>query len=94
MPMYEEFFEMKNTPFSRSIPVDVLYHDKETDEVFDRLRYAAQNRLFATLIGDSGAGKTTMLRRLRDTLNPTDYKVVYLTDSKMSPKSFYNGLLD
>ena len=30
--MYEDFFEMKKTPFVRSIPVDDLYMDQETGD--------------------------------------------------------------
>ena len=92
--MYEDFFEMTHTPFSRGIPVDMLYHDQDTDEIHDRLVYAAQKQLFAILIGESGAGKTTALRRLRETLDGPDYAVLYLADSKMTPRTFYNGLLE
>ena len=92
--MYEEFFEMKRTPFVRGIPVDMLYHDHDVDEIHDRLVYAAKKQLFAVLIGDSGAGKTTLLRRLKDTLDGPDYTVLYLADSKLTPRHFYNGLLE
>lgn len=27
--MYEKFFEMTDTPFTRGIPVDMLYHDRD-----------------------------------------------------------------
>lgn len=92
--MYEAFFEMKRTPFVRGIPVDMLYHDHDVDEIHDRLVYAAKKQLFAVLIGDSGAGKTTLLRRLKDTLDGPDYTVLYLADSKLTPRHFYNGLLE
>lgn len=92
--MYETFFEMKRTPFVRGIPVDMLYHDHDVDEIHDRLVYAAKKQLFAVLIGDSGAGKTTLLRRLKDTLDGPEYTVLYLADSKLTPRHFYNGLLE
>ena len=38
--MYEEFFEMTHTPFVRGIPVDNLYEDQDTEEVYNRLLYA------------------------------------------------------
>ena len=92
--MYEEFFEMKNTPFTRSIPVDMLYRDREIDEIHNRLIYAARKQLFAVLVGDSGAGKTTTLRRLKETLEGPDFSVLYLTESKLTPRNFYNALLE
>lgn len=45
--MYEEFFEMTHTPFVRGIPVDNLYEDQDTEEVYNRLLYAASRQLFA-----------------------------------------------
>ena len=92
--MYEKFFEMKNTPFTRGIPVDMLYHDSEIDEIHNRLIYTARKQLFAVLVGDSGAGKTTILRRLKSTLDGPEFCVLYLTESKLTPRNFYNGLLE
>ena len=92
--MYESFFEMTHTPFVRGIPTEMLYTDNDTTEVHNRLLYAAQKQLFAVLIGDSGAGKTTALRRLKATLDSHDYTVLYLTDSKLTPRHFYNGQLE
>ena len=92
--MYEEFFEMTATPFTRSIPVGSLYRSDATEEIYNRLIYASQKQLFAVLIGDPGAGKTTLLRRLKDTLDGQEYAVLYLADSKLTPRHFYNGLLE
>ena len=54
--MYEDFFEMKKTPFVRSIPVDDLYMDQDTEEIHNRLLYATRRQLFALVIGDPGTG--------------------------------------
>ena len=44
--MYEKFFEMTDTPFTRGIPVDMLYRDRDTEEIYNRLVYAADKQLF------------------------------------------------
>ena len=75
--MYEDFFEMKKTPFVRSIPVDDLYMDQDTEEIHNRLLYATRRQLFALVIGDPGTGKTTSLRRLKSALNGQEYAVLY-----------------
>lgn len=92
--MYKEFFRMTNMPFSRDIPTDSLYSDRETREILDRLVYTARNQLFAVLIGDAGVGKTTLLRSFRESMQSYEYVVLYMTDSKLTPRHFYNGLLE
>ena len=47
--MYEDFFEMKKTPFVRSIPVDDLYMDQDTEEIHNRLLYAQPDANFLLL---------------------------------------------
>jgi len=92
--MFEDFYGFKSTPFSRTIPTDKLYRGNDSDELIERLKFAAQRQLFAVMTGDSGTGKTTALRRFTDELANTKYTIMYLSDSKLSPRGFYKGLLD
>lgn len=92
--MYESFFNMTNTPFTRGIPIDRLYNDPELNEIYDRLVYTAQNQLFAILVADAGTGKTTVLRKFRESMQNSDCNILYLADSKLTPRHFYNGLLE
>lgn len=92
--MFESFYGFKETPFSRTIPTDRLYRGNDSDELIERLKYAAQRQLFAVLTGDSGTGKTTTLRRFRDELQNSSYIIMYMSDSKLTPRGFYKGLLD
>ena len=92
--MYEGFFGMTQTPFLRCLPVDALYADHEIDEMVNRLIYAADKQQFAVLVGESGAGKTTILRRLRAILEKQNYIVLYITDSDLTPRHFYNEMLE
>ena len=92
--MYKEFFGMKNTPFVRGIPVQALYSDTETDEINARLLSAAQDQSFALLVGDSGIGKTTAIRRMRNGLSESEYTVLYLADSNLTPRALYSELLE
>lgn len=92
--MYEIFFEMKHTPFVNTIPVDKLYLSEKHAEILGRLTYAAEGNRFAVLTGGVGTGKSTLIRYLANTLSPEKFTVLYLSDSQLTPRWFYKGLLD
>ncbi len=92
--MFESFYEMTSTPFSRDIPTDKLYDSSSMEEILGRLIYAAERQLFAVLTGDCGTGKTTMIRRFTDQLDSSKFQVLYLSDSKLTPRHFYKGMLE
>jgi type II secretory pathway predicted ATPase ExeA len=92
--MFESFYGFTATPFSRDISVDALYKDDERNELIERLKYAAKRQLFAVLTGESGSGKTTLLRRFTDEITGSGHMVIYLSDSKLTPRPFYKGILE
>lgn len=92
--MIEAFYGLTNTPFFRDIPTAHLYLPVMMEEVLGRLEHAAQRQLFAVVTGDCGTGKTTIIRRLKDTLDPAKFMMMYLADSKLTPRHFYKGLLE
>lgn len=92
--MYESFFEMTSTPFVRDIPTAALYESTYGVEILGRLSYAADRQLFAVLTADPGCGKSTMIRKFTQSLPGDSYVLLYLSDSKLTPRWFYKGLLD
>jgi len=92
--MIETFYGLNKTPFSRDIPTEHLYPSMMMEETLGRLEHAAKRQLFAVVTGDCGTGKTTTIRRLKDTLDPAKFMVMYLADSKLTPRHFYKGLLE
>lgn len=92
--MFETFYELSRSPFSRDIPTQELYAADSLEETLGRLEYAAKRQWFAVVTGDSGTGKTTTIRRFADILDPTQFTVLYLSDSKLTPRHFYKGLLE
>ena len=94
MPVFEDYYGFKNTPFSRTIPIDKLYRGNDADELTERLKYAAKRQLFAVLTGECGVGKTTALRRFTGELKTLEYTCMYISDSKLTPRYFYKGLLE
>ncbi len=92
--MYEEFFEMIHTPFSRDVPADRLYTSAATDDAIGRLTYVADRQLFAVVTADPGCGKSTLIRMFGSRLPKDKYMLLYLSDSKLTPRWLYAGLLD
>src|SRR5690606_9932958 len=94
MAMFEAFYDLHRSPFSRDLPTSELYESEILEETLGRLEYAAQRQWFAVVTGDCGTGKTTTIRRFAETLDAAKFKVLYLSDSKLTPRHFYKGLLE
>jgi len=92
--MFESFYGLSKTPFARDIPTDQLYQSVTLEEILGRLEHAANRQLFAVVTGDCGTGKTTTIRCFKDSLDSAKFMVMYLADSKLTPRHFYKGLLE
>lgn len=92
--MYESFYGMTATPFTRDTPVGELLETHALEEIESRLHYAAERQLFAVVTGDCGTGKTTLVRKFTEKLDTSRFKPLYLADSKLTPRHFYKGLLE
>jgi Type II secretory pathway, component ExeA (predicted ATPase) len=92
--MFETHFGFENTPFTRSVPCANLYRNDDFKELTNRLTHTARNQSFCVVIGDSGAGKTTLLRNFRDELSHSQYRTLYIADSRLTPRAFYRSLLE
>ena len=92
--MYLVFFGMKNLPFVRAVPASALYEPPEISEALARLEYVAEHQQFAAVTGDSGVGKSTLIRKFEHSISRDDYILLYLADSKLTPRWLYAGMLD
>jgi len=92
--MYEEFFEMRNTPFVRNVPADRLYRSPKIDDAIGRLKYTADKQKFAVVMAEPGCGKSTLIRMFVNELPRDQYLPLYLSDSKLTPRWLYAGLLN
>ena len=92
--MYEGFYGFRNTPFIRGIPSNCLYLFSEFSEVIDRMEYVASKQLFAVLTGDCGTGKSSVLRKLDDQLDPHRFRMLYVSDSRLTPSGLDKLLLE
>ena len=91
--MYESFYGMTHTPFSRDVPPAQLYESRAMSDALGRLAYVADRQLFAVVTADAGCGKSTLIRKFSSSLPRDSYIFLYLSDSKLTPRLLYRGLL-
>jgi type II secretory pathway predicted ATPase ExeA len=91
--MFKKFYNLDGEPFSKGPETAALFMTRCQEEALARLGHVAEHKSFGVLTGDCGTGKTTILRSLRDSADPKRFDFLYLADSKLTPRTFYNGLL-
>ena len=76
---YQDFFELTTEPFSNAPVSRFYYNSSQHSQALTRLMYAVSNmKGLAILVGDVGAGKTTLARRLLDSLPESEYEAALL----------------
>ncbi len=92
--MYEQYFGLSETPFTRHIPVTHLYGSQAHEELVARMQYVVQTRGFGVVTGEIGSGKSTAIRALFRKPDGSRYRLLYLSAASLNPRGFYRGLLE
>ena len=82
--MYEEFYGLREKPFSKTPDPRFLYQGRKHAEALARLQLAVEEMDIVLLTGDIGSGKTTLSRALIDSLGER-YHVVLIINPRLSP---------
>jgi type II secretory pathway predicted ATPase ExeA len=85
--MYNDFYCMKERPFSKTPDPRFLYLSKGHREALARLQYVAEEREIALLTGEIGCGKTTLSRALMDSLGD-GYRFCFIVNPRLSAVEF------
>lgn len=80
-------------PFSRQIGASALYESQGHREALARLQLMVENRYLGLLTGEVGSGKSTLIRRLFQSLDPMRYLPIYVSMANLKPRDFYGELL-
>lgn len=91
--MIREHFGLNRVPFQKDVDLGDLHRSEGFDELLARLHYTVQNRCLALVTGEVGSGKSTALRAFSDQLDRTTYHFVYIADSSLTPRAFYERVL-
>ena len=82
--MYEEFYGLKEKPFTKTPDPRFLYESRKHAEALARLQHAVEEQDIVLLTGDIGSGKTTISRALIDSLDESSYPMLII-NPRLSP---------
>ncbi len=86
------YFNLSALPFTKEIPSEKLLSLPTVEKSLASVRLLVQTRGIGMLIGESGAGKSCVIRLLASELNPGLYKLVYFCHSSIGILEFYGHL--
>jgi len=86
------YFNLSGLPFTKEIPSDRLICLPTVQKALSSVRLLVQTRGIGMLIGESGAGKSCLIRLVASELNPGLYKLVYLCHNSVGILEFYGHL--
>jgi type II secretory pathway predicted ATPase ExeA len=82
--MYEEFYGLREKPFSKTPDPRFLYQGRKHAEALARLQLAVEDMDIVLLTGDIGCGKTTLSRALIDAFDARIHPVLII-NPRLSP---------
>lgn len=83
--MFLHHFKMSAHPFQESPPLDWILNDDRFSQSLARLEYFSSQGSLALVIGQTGVGKSTLLRVFIQSLSKNRYRPVYLHHSGIQP---------
>ena len=87
--MFEQFFGLREDPFSVNPDPHYLYQTPNTQEAMACLTYAIRRRKgFALLTGEVGTGKTTLLNKLLDWLRGERLATAFVFNPRLDANQF------
>lgn len=90
--MIDAYFGFKKTPFSKELRTDQMIETYDIREASSRLAYTKQHRGLLMLTGEPGSGKTTVLRKFVDGLNPQTHLHCYTPHATVSRTELYRQI--
>jgi type II secretory pathway predicted ATPase ExeA len=90
--MYESYYGLSKTPFSKDIAPSALFTHPGHDEVVARLSYLVKQNSIGVLTAEVGCGKSVALRALVSSLDASRHTVVYF-NALADIRGFYLQLI-
>lgn len=85
--MFFTHFNLSDHPFAENPPLERLLCDERFDQALSRLKFFEQNGSLALIIGQTGAGKSSLLRLFNQGLPRNRRRPLYLHLTQISPNA-------
>ena len=86
--MFFSHFKMSDHPFVENPPLSWLLHDERFDQALARLNFFQQQGNLALIVGQTGTGKSSLLRLFLHQLPHSRFRHIYLHLTPISPNAF------
>ncbi len=91
--MYERFYGLKRRPFDITPDSSMFFFSEVHEEALSRIVYGVKNKKgLIVLTGEVGSGKTTVVRKVLDSLGP-EYEVVLILNTFLSARQILENIL-
>lgn len=81
-----------HAPFSKDLPPQQMFRTEPFEEALQALKAAIEGQTSAVLTGDSGSGKTCLIRTLEEDLPPGRYRLHYTPNATVNRRDFYRQI--
>ena len=85
-------YGLTRPPFSKDLPASEMFQTEAFQEALLELKAALEGRTSAVLTGDSGSGKTCLIRALEEDLPPGRYRLHYTPNATVNRRDFYRQI--
>lgn len=85
--MFIDHFKMTLQPFVERLPVDQIWQDQRMTEGLSRLQYLLHSGTIALLTGQTGVGKSSLLKIFLHSVSANNFYPVYLHITHIKPTS-------
>jgi general secretion pathway protein A len=75
---FTDYFKLDHQPFCEKIPTQQIIADERIKQALARLQYLAQSGLAALITGQTGVGKSTLIKLFLDALPKNQFLPIYL----------------
>jgi general secretion pathway protein A len=85
-------YSLTRPPFSKDIPSSEMFHTEQFEEALLSMKAAIEGQSSAVVTGDSGSGKTCLIRALEEDLPQGRCRLHYTPNATVNRRDFYRQI--